>query len=37
KESIDVTIAAKRARHVNAGNNASGSGPARGQVTAHVL
>ncbi|GJS45268.1 putative reverse transcriptase domain-containing protein [Tanacetum coccineum] len=34
KESVDSAIAAEQARHVNAGNNASGSGPARGQVTA---
>ncbi|GJU11031.1 putative reverse transcriptase domain-containing protein [Tanacetum coccineum] len=31
KENVDVTIAAKRARHANAGNNTRGSGPARGQ------
>ncbi|GJU41613.1 putative reverse transcriptase domain-containing protein [Tanacetum coccineum] len=37
KESIDVAIAAERARHANVGNNASGSGPAKGQVTAHVV
>ncbi|GKF32083.1 hypothetical protein Tco_0101881, partial [Tanacetum coccineum] len=29
-ESVDAAIAAERARHVNAGNNASGSGQARG-------
>nr|GEY48460.1 putative reverse transcriptase domain-containing protein [Tanacetum cinerariifolium] len=34
KESVDAAIAAERARHANAGNNASGSGLARGQVTA---
>nr|GEX97761.1 hypothetical protein [Tanacetum cinerariifolium]GEY32054.1 hypothetical protein [Tanacetum cinerariifolium] len=33
KENVDATIAAKRARHANAGNNASGSRPTRGQVT----
>ncbi|GKC45292.1 putative reverse transcriptase domain-containing protein [Tanacetum coccineum] len=32
KESVDATIAAERARHANAGNNASRSGPARGAV-----
>ncbi|GJR75487.1 hypothetical protein Tco_0087852 [Tanacetum coccineum] len=32
KESVDAAIAAERARHANAGNNASGSGPARGAV-----
>ncbi|GJQ89204.1 putative reverse transcriptase domain-containing protein [Tanacetum coccineum] len=31
KESVNVAIAAKRARHVNAGNDARGSGPVRGQ------
>ncbi|GJZ76892.1 putative reverse transcriptase domain-containing protein [Tanacetum coccineum] len=29
KKSVDAAIAAERARHVNAGNNARGSGPAR--------
>ncbi|GKA10986.1 putative reverse transcriptase domain-containing protein [Tanacetum coccineum] len=37
KESVDAAIAAERARHANAGNNASGSGQARGQVTAPVV
>ncbi|GJT70319.1 putative reverse transcriptase domain-containing protein [Tanacetum coccineum] len=31
KESVNVAIAAKRARHVNARNDARGSGPVRGQ------
>ncbi|GKA55846.1 hypothetical protein Tco_0754918, partial [Tanacetum coccineum] len=34
---IDAAIVAERARHANAGNNASRSGPARGQVTAPVV
>ncbi|GKE20044.1 hypothetical protein Tco_1431556, partial [Tanacetum coccineum] len=29
KESVDAAIAAERARHVNAGNNARGFGPVR--------
>ncbi|GJY82142.1 putative reverse transcriptase domain-containing protein [Tanacetum coccineum] len=37
KESVDAAIAAEQARHANAGNNASGSGQARGQVTALVV
>ncbi|GJX35670.1 putative reverse transcriptase domain-containing protein, partial [Tanacetum coccineum] len=37
KESVDAAIAAERARHANAGNNASGSGQARGQATALVV
>ncbi|GJZ52949.1 putative reverse transcriptase domain-containing protein, partial [Tanacetum coccineum] len=37
KESVDAAIAAERDRHANAGNDASGSGPARGQDTAHVV
>nr|GEU93158.1 hypothetical protein [Tanacetum cinerariifolium] len=37
KESIDAAIATERERHANAGNNASGSGQARGQVTALVV
>ncbi|GJU10134.1 hypothetical protein Tco_1132530 [Tanacetum coccineum] len=37
KESIDDAIVAERARHANAGNNASASRPARGQVTAPVI
>ncbi|GJZ45364.1 putative reverse transcriptase domain-containing protein [Tanacetum coccineum] len=31
KESVDVAIAIERARHANAGNDARGSGPVRGQ------
>nr|GEV87976.1 hypothetical protein [Tanacetum cinerariifolium] len=31
KESVDAAITAERARHANAGNNARGSGPVRGQ------
>nr|GEV26407.1 hypothetical protein [Tanacetum cinerariifolium] len=31
KESVDATIAAERARHANAGNDARGSGPVRSQ------
>ncbi|GKD47663.1 hypothetical protein Tco_1276639 [Tanacetum coccineum] len=31
KENVDATIAAERARHANVGNDARGSGPARGQ------
>nr|GEW51393.1 reverse transcriptase domain-containing protein [Tanacetum cinerariifolium] len=31
KESVDAAIAAERARHANAGNDARGSGPVRGQ------
>ncbi|GJZ60898.1 putative reverse transcriptase domain-containing protein [Tanacetum coccineum] len=31
KENVDVAIAAERARHANVGNDARGSGPARGQ------
>nr|GEV42079.1 hypothetical protein [Tanacetum cinerariifolium] len=34
KENVDVAITAERARHVNVGNNARGSGPVRGQDTA---
>ncbi|GJT11895.1 hypothetical protein Tco_0858937 [Tanacetum coccineum] len=37
KESIDAAIATERARQANAGNNASGSEQARGQVTAPVV
>ncbi|GKE17100.1 putative reverse transcriptase domain-containing protein [Tanacetum coccineum] len=37
KESVDAAIAAKRATHANTGNNASGSGQARGQVIAPVV
>nr|GEV02214.1 reverse transcriptase domain-containing protein [Tanacetum cinerariifolium] len=32
KESVNAAIAAERARHANAGNNASGSGQARGVI-----
>ncbi|GJY80874.1 putative reverse transcriptase domain-containing protein [Tanacetum coccineum] len=32
KESVDAAIAAERARHANAGNDARGSGPVRGAV-----
>ncbi|GKG00534.1 hypothetical protein Tco_0302224, partial [Tanacetum coccineum] len=31
KENVDAAIAVERARHVNMGNDARGSGPARGQ------
>nr|GEV88607.1 putative reverse transcriptase domain-containing protein [Tanacetum cinerariifolium] len=37
KESVDAAIAAERARHVNAGNNARGSRPVRGQDTAPAI
>ncbi|GJX82692.1 putative reverse transcriptase domain-containing protein [Tanacetum coccineum] len=37
QKSIDAAIAAERARHANARNNASGSGQARGQVTVPVV
>ncbi|GJS42236.1 hypothetical protein Tco_0567279 [Tanacetum coccineum] len=37
KESVDAVIAAEWARQANAENNASGSGQARGQVTAPVV
>ncbi|GJU72944.1 hypothetical protein Tco_1264349 [Tanacetum coccineum] len=37
KESVDAAIVVERARHANAGNNASRSEPARGQVTAPVV
>ncbi|GJX23224.1 putative reverse transcriptase domain-containing protein [Tanacetum coccineum] len=37
KESVDAAIAAERARHVNAGNEARGSGPVRGQDAAPVV
>ncbi|GKC92791.1 putative reverse transcriptase domain-containing protein [Tanacetum coccineum] len=36
-QSVDAAIAAERARLVSAGNNASGSRPARGQVTVPVV
>ncbi|GJS85314.1 putative reverse transcriptase domain-containing protein [Tanacetum coccineum] len=37
KESVDAAIAAERARHVNAGNDARGSGPVRGHDAAPVV
>ncbi|GKC39956.1 hypothetical protein Tco_1052340, partial [Tanacetum coccineum] len=37
KESVDAAIAVVRARQANVGNNASGSGQAKGQVTAPVV
>ncbi|GJY35785.1 putative reverse transcriptase domain-containing protein [Tanacetum coccineum] len=37
KESVDVAIDAERARHANAGNDARGSGPVRGQDAAPVV
>ncbi|GJV07413.1 putative reverse transcriptase domain-containing protein [Tanacetum coccineum] len=37
KESVDAAIAAERARHVNAGNDARGSGPVRGQDVAPAV
>nr|GEV89667.1 hypothetical protein [Tanacetum cinerariifolium] len=37
KESVDVAIAVERARHVNAGNDARGPGPVRGQDIAPVV
>ncbi|GJY25866.1 putative reverse transcriptase domain-containing protein [Tanacetum coccineum] len=37
KESVDAAIAVVRVRQANVGNNASGSGQARGQVTAPVV
>nr|GEV81038.1 hypothetical protein [Tanacetum cinerariifolium] len=37
KESVDVAIAAERARHVNAGNDTRGSGPVRGQDAAPAV
>ncbi|GJT17310.1 hypothetical protein Tco_0876016 [Tanacetum coccineum] len=37
KESVDAAIAAERARHANAGNEARGSGPVRGQDVAPVV
>nr|GEZ70893.1 putative zinc finger, CCHC-type, retrotransposon Gag domain protein [Tanacetum cinerariifolium] len=36
-QSVDAAIAVERARQANAGNNASGSGKSRGQVTAPVV
>ncbi|GJY44975.1 putative reverse transcriptase domain-containing protein [Tanacetum coccineum] len=37
KESVDAAIAAERERHANAGNDARGSGPVRGQDAAPVV
>ncbi|GKE43834.1 hypothetical protein Tco_1471118, partial [Tanacetum coccineum] len=37
KESVDAAIAAERARHMNVGNDARGSGPVRGQDTAPAV
>ncbi|GJY04202.1 hypothetical protein Tco_0370142 [Tanacetum coccineum] len=37
KESVDAAITSKRARQANTRNNASGSRPAKGQVTAPVV
>ncbi|GJR85572.1 putative reverse transcriptase domain-containing protein [Tanacetum coccineum] len=37
KESVDATIAAEQARQANVRNNASGSGPVRGQDTAPTV
>ncbi|GKC23580.1 hypothetical protein Tco_1025730 [Tanacetum coccineum] len=37
KESVDAAIAAEWARHANAGNNARGSGPVRGQDAAPIV
>ncbi|GJY55685.1 hypothetical protein Tco_0454800, partial [Tanacetum coccineum] len=37
RESVDVVIAAERARHANAGNDAIGSGPVRGQDVAPAI
>ncbi|GKF55670.1 hypothetical protein Tco_0166010, partial [Tanacetum coccineum] len=37
KESVDAAIAAKRARQANVRNDASGSGPVRGQDTAPAI
>ncbi|GKD61192.1 putative reverse transcriptase domain-containing protein [Tanacetum coccineum] len=37
KESIDVVIAAERAKHTNTGNEARGSGPVRGQDATPVV
>ncbi|GKD20406.1 hypothetical protein Tco_1222109 [Tanacetum coccineum] len=37
KESVDAAIAAERARHANAGNDARGSGPVRGQYVAPAV
>nr|GEV85159.1 reverse transcriptase domain-containing protein [Tanacetum cinerariifolium] len=37
KESVNAAIAAERARHANAGNDARGSGPVRGQDAVSVV
>nr|GEW49980.1 putative reverse transcriptase domain-containing protein [Tanacetum cinerariifolium] len=37
KESVNAAIAAKRARHANAGNDVRGSGPVKGQDAAPVV
>ncbi|GJX56461.1 putative reverse transcriptase domain-containing protein [Tanacetum coccineum] len=37
KESVDAAIVAERARHANAGNDARGSGPVRGQDAVPVV
>ncbi|GJV66921.1 hypothetical protein Tco_1482430 [Tanacetum coccineum] len=37
KENVDADIAAERARHANVGNDARGSGPARGQDAAPAV
>ncbi|GKF10343.1 hypothetical protein Tco_0048269 [Tanacetum coccineum] len=37
KESVDAAIATVWARHVNAGNDARGSGPVRGQDVAPIV
>ncbi|GJZ64648.1 hypothetical protein Tco_0621069 [Tanacetum coccineum] len=37
KESVDAAIVAERARHANAGNDARGSRPVRGQDAAPVV
>ncbi|GKD05552.1 hypothetical protein Tco_1180526, partial [Tanacetum coccineum] len=37
KESVDATIAAERDRHANAGNDARGSGPVKGQDAAPAV
>ncbi|GJW06215.1 hypothetical protein Tco_1568638 [Tanacetum coccineum] len=37
KESVDAATAVERARHSNAGNDAKGSGPVRGQDAAPAV
>ncbi|GJY41726.1 hypothetical protein Tco_0428996 [Tanacetum coccineum] len=37
KENVDAAIAVERARHANAGNDARGSGPVRGQDTTPIV